>query len=213
MLDKYELIVFDWDGTLMDSIGLIVETVQKTASAHGLPVPQENEVRDIIGLSLEIALKQLFPSITNQEIEDIRLTYKSHYFAQRDQVLPIFDHVESLLQHLTQSGKKIAVATGKGRPGLEKAMQDAGLSHYFSAYRTSDDAESKPSPDMLLQILTELDVAPDKAIMFGDSIHDLEMATRAGMHSIGVDFGAHDRETLQSKSPLRVISCYSELLQ
>lgn len=211
-LDKYELVVFDWDGTLMDSVGLIVDTVQKTAQDHDYEVPTEEQVRDIIGLSLEIALKQLFPAITNVDIEQIRQTYKSHYFKNKDLVLPLFNHVETFLKQLSAAGKKLAVATGKGRPGLEKAMRDSGLSQYFSAYRTSDDALSKPEPDMLLQILDELRVSPDKAIMFGDSIHDLEMAKRAGMHSIGVDFGAHDREKLSSKAPLKIISCYSEMM-
>lgn len=211
MLSNYDLVIFDWDGTLMDSIGLIVETVQKTAAAHDFVVPSEQAVRDIIGLSLEIALHQLFPGITEPQIEEVRKTYKANYFAEKDRVLPLFKHSEAFLQHLRQSGKLMAVATGKGTPGLQKAMRDSGLTDYFSTFRTSDDAQSKPSPDMLLQILDELQIEAHRAIMIGDSIHDLEMARRAGMHSIGVSFGAHDDAKLATKSPLKVIDCYSEL--
>ncbi len=212
MLERYDLVVFDWDGTLMDSIGRIIESVNFAADKLGYEAPSEQAVRDIIGLSLEVAIKKLFPGADADQIQQTRLAYKEFYHTKSHETLPLFPLAKELLLELHAGNKQLAVATGKGRPGLEIAMSASDTAHLFHFSRTADEAQSKPSPDMLLQIMAESGISPDRAIMIGDSVHDMEMARAAGMDRIGVSFGAHHETILNQASPLAVIDCYSELL-
>lgn len=212
MLDKYELIIFDWDGTVMDSIGRIIDSVAFAAHKLEMRKPSEQDVRDIIGLSLDVAIKQLFPEVTAEQVQQVRAAYKEFYLNQKDQALPLFPNVREFLHALKQADKTLAVATGKGRPGLEEALVISDTQHLFCHSRTADEAESKPSPDMLHQILASADVPASRALMIGDSIHDMNMAKAAGMDRIGVSFGAHSQRKLSSAQPLMVIDDYEELL-
>lgn len=213
MLNDYKLVIFDWDGTLMDSVGYIVKCIQFAANANQLLPPDEQSIRNIIGMSLPNAFETLFSLDFNDKYETFKSVYKDHYHQGQEDALPLFDGVEELLNNLSASGKKLAVATGKGRPGLEKAMQRTQLNQLFEYSRTSDEAQSKPSPDMLHQILDYFQLAPSEAVMIGDSIHDLHMAEQAGMDRIGVSFGAHCRDKLMTHTPIAVIDSYDEILQ
>lgn len=209
MLDKYKVVIFDWDGTVMDSIAHIVHCVQQAAIDNALPVPDEASARNIIGLSLPEAFVTLFGNDKETEFERFRDNYKNQYIKNDDITLPIFDYVPELLEELKARDIKLAVATGKGRRGLENAFQRSGLGKFFTYSRTSDEAASKPAPDMLLQISRFYNVASEECLMVGDSIHDMNMARNANMDRIGVTFGAHRREKLQEAEPNAIIDCYS----
>ncbi|WP_350997058.1 HAD-IA family hydrolase [Shewanella sp. TB7-MNA-CIBAN-0143] len=198
----YELVIFDWDGTLMDTVGKIVSCMQDVAQELILPIPSEQQIRDVIGLSLPKIMPILFAGHQNhQQIIDC---YRRHHFAN-EQPTPLFEGVESLIINLHAAGYQLAVATGKGRDGLDKVLALTGLGQYFHATRCADDAKSKPHPEMLHSLLRYFDVAADRAVMIGDSIHDLTMANNAGMASIGVSYGAHNEARLKTLNPRAIV--------
>ncbi len=212
-MKQYELVIFDWDGTLMDSIGKIVNCMQQTALTLNVSMPSEQAVRDIIGLSMNEALNVLHPDGSSDVHGEMIEVYRQQYLKLNTTPSPLFDGVESLLTELNQIGYQIAVATGKARAGLNRVLGETGLDSHFIASRTADEAQSKPNPEMILQLLHELNVAPGKAVMIGDSVHDLNMANNAGIDAIGVDYGAHGIEQLQQANPKVIISSPLELLQ
>ncbi|MDD8059632.1 MULTISPECIES: HAD-IA family hydrolase [Shewanella] len=199
----FELVIFDWDGTLMDTVGKIVSCMQSVAQELCLPVPTEHQVRDVIGLSLPNIMPILFREHQNpQQIIDC---YRRHHLAS-DYPTPLFEGVELLIKQLHEAGYLLAIATGKAREGLDKVLELTGLGQYFHASRCASDAQSKPHPEMLHALLNHFDVSADKAIMIGDSIHDITMANNAQMASIGVSYGAHDESRLLGLKPLAVVA-------
>ncbi|BAJ02524.1 HAD-IIIA family hydrolase [Shewanella violacea] len=211
-MKQYELVIFDWDGTLMDSVGKIVACMQESAVILNLAMPTEQAVRDIIGLSMDEALSILHPNASAQIQGEMKEVYRQQYLELNQTPSPLFDGVEEVLTQLNELGFKLAVATGKARAGLNRVLALTDLGGHFVASRCADEAASKPSPEMILQLLNELDISPDKAVMIGDSIHDLNMANNAGIHAIGVDYGAHDKEKLSQANPKAVISSPMDLL-
>jgi phosphoglycolate phosphatase len=212
-MQHYKLVIFDWDGTLMDSVGRIVSCMQSAARIVGLSIPSNDEVKQIIGLSIPEALKELFEGITDKEIEIMRLQYKHQYIEGDDTPTPLFEHAINLLSQLREDNKLLAVATGKGREGLNRVLHISETNHFFHTTRCAGEEPSKPNPQMLHSILTELDIAPHEAIMIGDTSHDLKMAQNAGIDSIGVTFGVHDKQVLEQYSPKTVVDSLSELHQ
>jgi phosphoglycolate phosphatase len=209
---KYKAIVFDWDGTLMDSISKIVETMQSSATQLGLPIPNYDQAKDVIGISLLPALKQLFNIHDEKTAMELFYTYKERFKDHAQISSPLFSGAIVLLEKLKQQGYILAVATGKGRQGLEHNWHHSNTKHFFSASRTADDAKSKPSPDMLWQILSELNLSADQVLMVGDTTYDMEMAQAINMDRIGVSFGVHSVDALQKHTPLAVIDTLDELL-
>jgi phosphoglycolate phosphatase len=209
---KYKAIVFDWDGTLMDSISKIVETMQSSAKYFGFPVPDYDQAKDVIGISLLPALKQLFNIQDEKVALELLHTYKKHFKDHSQTSSPLFNGAIELLEKLTQQGYILAVATGKGRQGLEHNWHHSNANHFFSTSRTADDAQSKPSPDMLQQILSELNLSADQVLMVGDTTYDMAMAEAINMDRIGVSFGVHSADMLQKHKPLTVIDSLDELL-
>ncbi|TDF41661.1 HAD-IIIA family hydrolase [Alteromonadaceae bacterium M269] len=201
---KHKFIIFDWDGTLMDSIGRIVNCMQLVAEDLALNVPTSNEVKGIIGISLKPGIKKLFPDVSDEYVEKLFNGYKEHYLRLDNTPSPMFDGVEDMLEDLRSQGHQLAVATGKARRGLVRAWEHTGLSHYFVASRCADETLSKPNPDMLQQLLKESRFDIEDAVMIGDSIHDLKMAESIGMDRIGVSFGAATQEALEEYQPLTV---------
>lgn len=212
-MKQYELIIFDWDGTLMDSVGKIVACMTQSAHDLALEAPSEQAVRDIIGLSMDEALNMLFPLSSQAQQHQLKAAYREQYLELNQTPSPLFEGVEALLSQLNELGFKLAVATGKARAGLDRVLGVTDLSGQFVASRCADEASSKPSPEMILQLLNELDVDPAKAVMIGDSIHDLNMANNAGIDAIGVDYGAHSQDKLLQAKPKAVISSPIELLK
>ena len=209
---KYKAIVFDWDGTLMDSISKIVESMQSSAKHLGFPVPDYNQAKDVIGISLLPALKQLFNIQDEKAANDLFHTYKDQFKEHAQISSPLFSGAIELLEELKKRGYILAVATGKARNGLEHNWEHSNTKHFFSASRTADDAQSKPSPDMLQQLLLELDLCADQVLMVGDTVYDMAMAEAINMDRIGVSFGVHSADVLHQHKPLAVIDSLDELL-
>ncbi|QYJ84831.1 HAD-IA family hydrolase [Shewanella mesophila] len=205
-MKRYELVIFDWDGTLMDSVGKIVACMQQTATELNMMVPSETAIRDIIGLSMDEALNVLHPMACTKTREEMISVYRQQYLQLNKTPSPVFDGAEELLLALKASGHALAVATGKARAGLDRVLTETGFSTHFQASRCADEAKSKPHPQMLNELLKQLNIAPEKAIMVGDSIHDLNMASNAGIDAIGVSYGAHTAKRLTEANPIAIVS-------
>lgn len=208
---KYKLVIFDWDGTLMDSAAKIVSCMQLAAEQCGMPIPTYDEVGHIIGISLKPAIKQLFKIEDDELAERLVAAYKDAFVTRDTTPCPLFDGVERLLSSLKVAGCTLAVATGKARRGLDRAWLQTETGSFFSASRTADEAESKPSPDMLLQLLGELGFEIEDAVMIGDTTYDMQMAKTIGMDRIGVSYGVHAQVHLEALSPVALVHSISEL--
>ena len=206
---KYDLVVFDWDGTLMDSEARIVDCMQRAAADVGVDVPGRAEARDIIGLGLEQAVARLFPRADAARVGAIVDAYRRHWLG--DEVAPasMFAGSHELVAELHEAGSLLAVATGKSRKGLEKSLAESGLGGVFHVTRCADETFSKPHPQMLEEILTDLDTAPRRAIMVGDTEYDMQMAANAGVPAVGVTHGVHSAERLLAHGALQ---CFDDLL-
>jgi phosphoglycolate phosphatase len=209
-MSSYSLVVFDWDGTLMDSTHGIVSAIQAACRDLELPVPSASEASWVIGLSLESALLRAVPKLTPSLMPRFLERYRIHYLL-RDPDLQLFDGVNGMLDALSARNVKLAVATGKSRVGLNRVLGATGLRERFDATRTADETFSKPHPAMLHQIMEELDVAPERVIMVGDTSHDLQMASNAGVHGVGVTYGAHAPDELTACAPQAVVHNVPEL--
>lgn len=203
-MSSYSLVVFDWDGTLMDSTHGIVSAIQGACRDLDLPVPTSSEASWVIGLSLESALLRAVPQLTQAQLPRFLERYRIHYLL-RDPDLQLFEGIEPFLDELAARGIQLAVATGKSRVGLNRVLAATGLRDRFGATRTADETFSKPHPGMLLELMQELDVEPERVIMVGDTSHDLNMATNAGVHSLGVAYGAHSQQELLACAPQEVV--------
>lgn len=212
MASRLKLVIFDWDGTIMDSVAKIVTSMQQAAERERLVIPSEDAVKDIIGLSLAPALKQLFGELSGEQIDGMVTFYKEEYLLLDQQPSPLFDGIVDVFEALTQRNIKIAVATGKSRVGLNRLIEQTGLEHFFCDSMTADEAHSKPHPQMIEDIMTRQSVNKDEVIMVGDSCLDLTMANNAGVKSIGVSYGAHEAEQLQALNPLGVVDNAKALL-
>ncbi|MBI5107917.1 MAG: HAD-IA family hydrolase [Rhodocyclales bacterium] len=207
---RFDLIVFDWDGTLMDSTGAIVASIKAAATDLGIEPPTEERARHIIGLGLIDALRLALPDLPKERYPDVALRYRHHYLS-RDQDLLLFDGAESLVDELSEAGYMLAVATGKTRAGLNRAFDVSGLGARFHASRCADECRSKPHPQMLEELMVEFGVAPEATLMIGDTTHDLLMAKNAGVAALGVAYGAHPRVTLEAEAPLFCAADVAEL--
>jgi phosphoglycolate phosphatase len=204
-----QLIIFDWDGTLMDTVPKIVNTVKLVADCHQLTRPTDDAIRQIIGLSLDVAINELFekPSMTltlSQSYKDI--------YVNEETPSTLFPHVRECLTALHEKGYTLAVATGKSRKGLNRLMAETELAHLFEATRTACECASKPSPEMILEICDELNIASDKTVMVGDTTMDLAMANNAKVASVGVSFGAHPVSQLKPLKPITIIDQFEQLI-
>jgi phosphoglycolate phosphatase len=209
-MNDYRLLVFDWDGTLMDSIGPIVACTQATLQELGLRQLPEEMIRGTIGLGLRETIDILSPGSDDEMYGRILECYRKHWVSAWRDVPLLFEGVVPMLQDLAAEGYLLAVATGKSRRGLDYALQQTGLDRLFHSTRTADEAFSKPHPQMLLDVLDELGVRPEEAVMIGDTTYDLEMARNARTHSIGVCTGSHCREELERFEPL---TCLEEVVE
>lgn len=210
---RYKLVIFDWDGTLMDSADKIINCMQIAAKHCDMPVPSADAVSHIIGISLKPAIKQLFGIDDDALAEGLVLAYKEAFVSHDATPCPLFNGVEDLLSALKAKGATLAVATGKARRGLDRAWSQTETGHFFSASRCADDAQSKPSPDMLLQILDELNISAHDAVMIGDTTYDMQMAKSIGMRRIGVSYGVHAQVHLEALAPETIVHSIGELQQ
>lgn len=210
MREPYELLIFDWDGTLMDSAAAIAEALQQSCADLGLPVPPTREARYVIGLGLTDAMRHILPDLPESEYPKVVDRYRLH-FLRRDGGTTLFDGARELIEALHAQGYLLAVATGKSRRGLDRALQDTGLGSHFHVTRCADEGFAKPHPGMLTAILDDLATPAGKALMIGDTTHDLMMAAAAGVDSVAVTHGAHEREALAACRPQLMVSELREL--
>ena len=211
MSRRFDLIVFDWDGTLMDSAGHIARAIQAAARDVGLAEPSDARARHVIGLGLNEAIARAMPDAREEHVPHLAERYKHHYLAS-DRDLSLFDGAMEMVAHLAGEQRLLAVATGKSRAGLNRVLEVTGLGSYFHATRCVDECHSKPHPQMLLELMETLDTVPDRTLMIGDTTHDLNMANNAGVAGVGVTFGAHPVEELLSAKPLACLNSTRELL-
>lgn len=211
MKDRFELIIFDWDGTLCNSIDGIVNCIQQAAINQQIEPPSIRQSRDVIGLSLDRAMMQLFPHLTGNGVNALVDEYRGLYLSRPQGVDPLFSGVSELLANLKRAGYRLAIATGKSRRGLEHVLSGADLEGCFELACCGDEVSSKPSPDMLYELLNSGGVKADRALMVGDSALDLEMAKNAGIASVAVSSGVHSRERLMPFEPLICIDEVREL--
>lgn len=210
MAERFDLIVFDWDGTLMDSAGAIVRAMQAAARDLGLAEPPEARARYVIGLGLGDALRHAIPDLDEAAYPRMVERYRHHYLSS-DHELELFEGVTAMIEALSERGHLLAVATGKSRLGLNRALGHTGLGAYFHATRCADECFSKPHPAMLEALMDELGASPERTLMIGDTTHDLQMARNAGTSGVAVSFGAHPVAALEAESPLACVHTPAEL--
>lgn len=207
---RYDLIVFDWDGTVMDSTAVIAGSIQAACRDLGLPVPSDEDARHVIGLGLGQALRHAVPAAPESMYEPLADRYRHHFLAQ-DQSIPLFEGARETIEELHQAGYWLGIATGKSRAGLERVLDSSGLKGYFHATRTADQTFSKPNPAMLLELMDELAVDAERTLMIGDTTHDVQLAHNAGVDVVAVGYGAHPPEQLQELAPLALVADFAEL--
>jgi phosphoglycolate phosphatase len=210
MRDRFDVVVFDWDGTVIDSTATIARSIMAAAADLGLPVPSFHQALHVIGLGLNDALARAVPTLPAHRAAEFSARYRYHYFAAED-TLELFAGARAFLEALGRSGATLAVATGKNSRGLERALAATGLGPLFTATRCADQTHPKPHPAMLLELAEELDAPLERMLMIGDTTHDLQMAASAGVAAIGVTYGAHPREQLAALRPIALADSVTQL--
>lgn len=207
---RYDLIVFDWDGTVMDSTAVISGSIQAACRDVGVPVPSDQAARHVIGLGLDEALRHAVPDMPEALRPDLVARYRHHFLSQ-DEAIPLFAGARETIVELHQAGYWLGVATGKSRAGLDRVLDSSGMRGYFHATRTADQTFSKPNPTMLLELMDELGVAASRTLMVGDTTHDLLLAQNANVDVLAVGHGAHPAEQLQALNPLALLDDFAQL--
>ena len=207
---RFDLIAFDWDGTLFDSTALIVSCIQGACADLSLPVPDAQRAAYVIGLGLHDALQHAVPGLDKARYPELGKRYRHHYLARQHELV-LFPGTLAMLQALKARNHWLAVATGKTRAGLDDALQTVQLKGLFDSTRTADETAGKPNPLMLVQLMSELGVPATRTLMIGDTSHDLQLALNAGCASVGVSYGAHAPEALAAFSPLHIAQSTADL--
>ncbi len=207
---RFDLIAFDWDGTLYDSTAIIVRCIQDAVRDVGGTVPSDQQAAWVIGMSLSQALAHAAPDVPPEKYNELGNRYRYHYLKHQDD-LSLFEGVMPMLQELRERGHLLAVATGKSRRGLDELLHTDALRGVFDASRTADETAGKPHPLMLQELMAEFGVPPERTLMIGDTTHDLQMALSAGCASVGVSYGAHEPASFEPLHPLFVAHNVREL--
>ncbi len=207
---NFDLIVFDWDGTLFDSTALIARCIQAACGDLGVAVPSDRDASYVIGMGLAEALQHAAPTLPRERYRDLADRYRHHYFARQHEIV-FFDGTLEMLNALKARNHLLGVATGKSRRGLDDVLNASALKGLFDATRTADETASKPDPRMLLELMSEFGVPPERTLMIGDTTHDLLLASNAGTASIGVSYGAHDHESFAEFAPRHVAHSVPDL--
>lgn len=205
--------IFDWDGTIVDSVEHIVDCLHHASTNIGFPALERPAYRDIIGLGLIEALRQLYPDINQQQMHAMREAYSNHFMATSASHQRVFDGMTDILQRLHNEQRFCAVATGKSRRGLNLALEASELGPWFHTTRCADETRSKPDPAMLVEILEHFELEPHEAVMIGDTSYDMQMAASLDMPAIGVTWGVHTTDTLALHNPRAIVSDVAELQQ
>ncbi|HEY0855899.1 MAG TPA: HAD-IA family hydrolase [Albitalea sp.] len=207
---QFDLIVFDWDGTLFDSTALITRCIQAACADVGVAVPSDADASYVIGMGLIEALQHAAPGLARERYPELGNRYRHHYFAKQHEIV-LFEGTLAMLQALKRRNHWLAVATGKSRRGLDEALNSVQLKGVFDGTRTADETASKPDPRMLLELMREFGAEPERTLMIGDTTHDLQLAANAGTARIGVSYGAHEPASFDAFGPLHVAHSVADL--
>ena len=207
---QFDLLVFDWDGTLFDSTALITRCIQAACVDVGVPMPTDEQASYVIGMGLVEALQHAAPGLARERYPELGARYRHHYMARQHEIV-FFDGTLTMLEALKARGHLLAVATGKSRRGLDDALSGSALRGLFDATRTADETASKPDPRMLHELMNDLVVPPQRTVMIGDTTHDLQLAQNAGVPCIGVSYGAHDHGAFEPYGPRFIAHSTAEL--
>ncbi len=213
MKPEHELIIFDWDGTLMDSIAKIVRCFTAALEDSGVSGPSEDAIRHVIGLGLGEAVAELLPEADAATRDQVVERYRQHFLHLDQTGMELFPGVRVGLEDLSAQGYLLAIATGKARRGLDRVLRDTGTAHLFCATRCADEAFSKPHPKMLEDILEQTGFTAERALMVGDTTYDMQMARHAGMDGLAVTYGVHGRELLAEHGPLACLDSFTEVYE
>lgn len=209
---RFRFVVFDWDGTLADSTGLIAGSIQAACRDIGEPVPDAATARYVIGLGLADMLRHIAPGLAPGRHRDLTVRYRQH-FLDGDASIPLFAGVPEMLDDLDAAGCLLGIATGKSRVGLDRAFAQQGIGHRFVATRCADEGFPKPHPDMLLNLMERVGADPRETLMVGDTTHDVELARNAGVAAVAVAYGAHPSADLAQLDPLALVHSVAQLRQ
>lgn len=207
---RFDLIAFDWDGTVADSTAIISRSIQEAVRDVGGTVPSDEQAAYVIGMALMPALARAAPDVPPEKYPELANRYRFHFFKHQDDIC-VFDGILPLLAELRERGHWLSVATGKSRMGLNHALQDPQLKGLFDGSRTADETAGKPSPLMLHELMAEFGVEPERTLMIGDTTHDLQMAQNAGCACVGVSYGAHAPDSFAQFNPLFVADSAAQL--
>jgi len=207
---QFDMIAFDWDGTLFDSTALIARCIQAACADLGVAVPSDKDASFVIGLGLIDALQHAAPGLPRERYPELGLRYRHHYFAKQHEIV-LFDGTLDMLKALKARNHWLTVATGKSRKGLDEALDSVELRGMFDATRTADETASKPNPMMLLELMREFGVEPERTLMIGDTTHDLQLAVNAGAACVGVSYGAHEPASFAQFAPLHIAHSVTDL--
>lgn len=197
---QFDLLVFDWDGTLFDSISLIARCIQQACADIGVQVPDIETAKSVIGLELTKAMQHVLDGLQPEQYQQMVERYRHHYFAAQHKVV-LYPGTQNFLQKYQDKGYMLAIATGKGKRGLDEALKSVGIGALFDATRTAEETTSKPDPLMLTELMTVLDTPPERTLMIGDTTHDIQMAVNAGVPSVAISHGAHQTADLSVYTP------------
>jgi len=207
---RFRLVVFDWDGTLADSTALIASAIQRACHDLGEPIPDPARARHVIGLGLADALAHVAPALPRERYAELAARYRYHYMIA-DAEIPLFAGVSEMLSELEERSVLLAIATGKSRAGLDRALEHQGIARHFVATRCADEGPPKPNPDMLLHLIDLVGAKPASTLMIGDTTHDLELARNAGVAALAVSYGAHDSSHFAPFAPLATLDSVAAL--
>jgi phosphoglycolate phosphatase len=207
---RFPFLVFDWDGTLADSTAIIVTSLQQACRDVGEPVPDDGTARFVIGLGLADSLRRVAPGLPEDRYPELTARYRHHYLAQ-DAAIPLFAGARELLDDLDAAGFTLAIATGKSRAGLARALAQQGIGDRFAATRCADEGFPKPHPDMLLHLMDRVGAAAASTLMIGDTTHDVALARNAGAAALAVTYGAHEPADLARSGALGTVDSMAEL--
>jgi phosphoglycolate phosphatase len=210
MARQFQLLVFDWDGTVIDSAALIASSIQRACKDMKLPVPSSRDSRYVIGLGLKDSMQHLLPNLAERDYPPFMERYR-HHFLGRDHETPLFEGIDTLLADLQQAGHWLAVATGKSRVGLQRSFEQTGIGKRFHTTRCADESFPKPNPAMLFEVMETLGIAAENTLMIGDTSHDLLMAQNADVAALAVTYGAHDAAALRALNPLACVDSVASL--
>lgn len=210
-MNGYRLLVFDWDGTLMDSEARIVGCFQAAAADVGVAVPHGDLARDVIGLGLQEAAERLFPGLGDAMVGRVVERYRYHFLGDHPTPSELFPGVVETLERLADAGYLLGIATGKSRRGLDKVLGETGLGRFFHASRCADEAFSKPHPQMLEEVMAVLGAGPRETLMIGDTEYDMQMARNAGVPGLAVSYGVHEPNRLLAEGALACLDRIDEL--